>query len=118
MLQVIPQLIARIDTPRSLVGRLVHQLLVDIGKAHPQVSMAAHHSLLPCFLSLSHSQCAPSGQHSCTPLPNGLLLSLSAPSWSDLPTVTGRGRGEKEGEGEGEGGRGGVGRARGCGENV
>lgn len=35
-LQVIPQLIARIDTPRSLVGRLVHQLLVDIGKAHPQ----------------------------------------------------------------------------------
>ena len=37
VLQVIPQLIARIDTPRSLVGRLVHQLLVDIGKAHPQV---------------------------------------------------------------------------------
>lgn len=36
-LKVIPQLIARIDTPRSLVGRLVHQLLVDIGKAHPQV---------------------------------------------------------------------------------
>ncbi|XP_076451616.1 serine/threonine-protein kinase mTOR-like isoform X2 [Babylonia areolata] len=35
-LQVIPQLIARIDTPRSLVGRLVHQLLVDISKAHPQ----------------------------------------------------------------------------------
>ena len=36
-LQVIPQLIARIDTPRLLVQRLVHQLLVDIGKAHPQV---------------------------------------------------------------------------------
>ncbi|XP_035824600.1 serine/threonine-protein kinase mTOR isoform X2 [Aplysia californica] len=35
-LQVIPQLIARIDTPRSLVQRLVHQLLIDIGKAHPQ----------------------------------------------------------------------------------
>ncbi|GFS18339.1 serine/threonine-protein kinase mTOR [Elysia marginata] len=35
-LQVIPQLIARIDTPRLLVQRLVHQLLVDIGKAHPQ----------------------------------------------------------------------------------
>eukprot|EP00795_Rhopilema_esculentum_P000207 gene207-9842_t len=35
-LQVIPQLIARIDTPRQLVGRLIHQLLSDIGKHHPQ----------------------------------------------------------------------------------
>lgn len=35
-LQVIPQLIARIDTPRPLVGRLIHQLLTDIGKHHPQ----------------------------------------------------------------------------------
>ncbi|XP_031551906.1 serine/threonine-protein kinase mTOR-like [Actinia tenebrosa] len=35
-LQVIPQLIARIDTPRQLVGRLIHQLLTDIGKHHPQ----------------------------------------------------------------------------------
>ncbi|XP_015781821.1 serine/threonine-protein kinase mTOR [Tetranychus urticae] len=35
-LQVIPQLIARIDTSRHFVGRLIHQLLVDIGKCHPQ----------------------------------------------------------------------------------
>ena len=35
-LQVIPQLIARIDTHRSLVGQLIHQLLIDIGKSHPQ----------------------------------------------------------------------------------
>ncbi|XP_071946239.1 serine/threonine-protein kinase mTOR-like [Antedon mediterranea] len=35
-LQVIPQLIARIDTPRQLVGRLIHDLLTDIGKQHPQ----------------------------------------------------------------------------------
>ncbi len=35
-LQVIPQLIARIDTQRPLVSRLVHQLLTDIGKQHPQ----------------------------------------------------------------------------------
>lgn len=35
-LQVIPQLIARIDTPRHLIGRLIHQLLIDIGKQHPQ----------------------------------------------------------------------------------
>ena len=35
-LQVIPQFIARIDTPRTLVGRLIHQLLMDVGKEHPQ----------------------------------------------------------------------------------
>ena len=35
-LQVIPQLIARIDTPRHFVGRLIHQLLIEIGKYHPQ----------------------------------------------------------------------------------
>ena len=33
---MIPQLIARIDTPRQLVARLISQLLMDIGKAHPQ----------------------------------------------------------------------------------
>lgn len=36
VLQVIPQLIARIDTPRQLVARLILQLLMDIGKQHPQ----------------------------------------------------------------------------------
>nr|ALE20544.1 mTOR [Leptinotarsa decemlineata] len=35
-LQVIPQLIARIDTNRLLVSKLIHSLLVDIGKTHPQ----------------------------------------------------------------------------------
>lgn len=35
-LQVIPQLIARIDTPRMFVGQLIHKLLADIGKSHPQ----------------------------------------------------------------------------------
>ncbi|CAG5108662.1 Similar to Mtor: Serine/threonine-protein kinase mTOR (Rattus norvegicus), partial [Cotesia congregata] len=35
-LQVIPQLIARIDTPRALVSRCIHHLLIDIGKSHPQ----------------------------------------------------------------------------------
>jgi FKBP12-rapamycin complex-associated protein len=29
-------LIARIDTPRPLVGRLIHQVLTDLGKSHPQ----------------------------------------------------------------------------------
>lgn len=35
-LQVIPQLIARIDTNKLLVAKLIHHLLVDIGKTHPQ----------------------------------------------------------------------------------
>ncbi|CAK9293619.1 unnamed protein product [Gordionus sp. m RMFG-2023] len=35
-LQVIPQLIARIDTPRFLVHKLIHQLLIEIGNHHPQ----------------------------------------------------------------------------------
>ncbi|XP_050299177.1 serine/threonine-protein kinase Tor [Anthonomus grandis grandis] len=35
-LQVIPQLIARIDTNRILVAKNIHHLLVDIGKIHPQ----------------------------------------------------------------------------------
>ena len=50
-LQVIPQLIARIDTPRQLVGRLIHQLLTDIGKHHPQVLVLL---LLLLFVSDSH----------------------------------------------------------------
>ncbi|TPX76526.1 hypothetical protein CcCBS67573_g02191 [Chytriomyces confervae] len=35
-LQVIPQLIARIHTPNVNVRRLLHQLLFDVGRAHPQ----------------------------------------------------------------------------------
>ena len=36
-IQVIPQLIARIDTTRSMVGNLIHTLLTHIGVKHPQV---------------------------------------------------------------------------------
>ena len=35
-LKVIPQIIARIDGPHEQVVRLVHQLLINIGKYHPQ----------------------------------------------------------------------------------
>ncbi|KAJ1558803.1 phosphatidylinositol kinase- protein kinase tor1, partial [Nowakowskiella sp. JEL0078] len=35
-LQVIPQLIGKIHAPVSDVRRLVHQLLLDVGKSHPQ----------------------------------------------------------------------------------
>ncbi len=45
-LQVIPQLIARIDTPRPLVSRLIHQLLTDVGKHHPQAGIFDHILLL------------------------------------------------------------------------
>ena len=36
-LQVVPQLIAQIDSPKDLVRNLIHSLLVDMGKQHPQV---------------------------------------------------------------------------------
>lgn len=35
-LEVIPQLIARINQPNMVVRKLIHQLLKDVGKAHPQ----------------------------------------------------------------------------------
>ena len=35
-LEVIPQLIARIHAPSSLVRKLVNAILVDVGRAHPQ----------------------------------------------------------------------------------
>ena len=35
-LQVIPQLIARIDTRKVYVARLIHNLLMEIGRVHPQ----------------------------------------------------------------------------------
>ncbi|XP_012282445.1 serine/threonine-protein kinase mTOR isoform X2 [Orussus abietinus] len=52
-LQVIPQLIARIDTPRALVGRCIHHLLIDIGKAHPQ---ALVYPLTVASKSASHAR--------------------------------------------------------------
>ena len=36
MYKVIPQLIARIDSPRKRVSKLIHDLLTDVGKQHPQ----------------------------------------------------------------------------------
>ena len=35
-LQVIPQLIARIDTNKANVAKLIHNLLIEIGRVHPQ----------------------------------------------------------------------------------
>ncbi|KOX79033.1 Serine/threonine-protein kinase mTOR [Melipona quadrifasciata] len=52
-LQVIPQLIARIDTQRSLVSRCIHHLLIDIGKTHPQ---ALVYPLTVASKSASHTR--------------------------------------------------------------
>ncbi len=35
-LQVIPQLIARIDTNKQYVAKLIHNLLIEFGRVHPQ----------------------------------------------------------------------------------
>ncbi|CAF0930015.1 unnamed protein product, partial [Didymodactylos carnosus] len=35
-LQVLPQLIARIDSPRQLVNQSIKHLLIDVGRQHPQ----------------------------------------------------------------------------------
>nr|QHX41461.1 serine/threonine-protein kinase mTOR [Halisarca dujardinii] len=35
-LQVVPQLIARIDSAKELISSLIHDLLADVGKQHPQ----------------------------------------------------------------------------------
>jgi len=35
-LQVLPQLIARIDSPRTSVHQLIRHLLIDVGRQHPQ----------------------------------------------------------------------------------
>ncbi len=40
MLRPRPQLIARIHAPSANVRRLIHQLLSDVGKEHPQVAPA------------------------------------------------------------------------------
>lgn len=50
-LQVIPQLIARLDTPRALVASLVHNLLGEVGRKHPQV--CPHYSLRGTLLTLA-----------------------------------------------------------------
>jgi len=36
-LQVIPQIIARVHSPVVAVRRLIHELLSNVGKEHPQV---------------------------------------------------------------------------------
>ena len=67
--QVIPQLIARIDHPRRLVAKLIHDLLTDVGKQHPQVPELCTFRYVVAMLD------------PCPPLP---------PSGSDLPSDSGQ----------------------------
>lgn len=52
-LQVIPQLIARIHTSNQNIRKLIHQLLMEVGKYHPQ---ALVYSLTVASKSQSHSR--------------------------------------------------------------
>eukprot|EP00731_Ephydatia_muelleri_P012203 Em0006g1097a len=61
MLQVIPQLIARIDPSCRLVRKLIHDLLTAIGKQHPQVLEGSVSSNQKC-LALSKAD-LPSSEH-------------------------------------------------------
>jgi FKBP12-rapamycin complex-associated protein len=60
-LQVIPQLIARIDTNKQYVAKLIRNLLVDLGKVHPQALV--YRLILACNTSSS----APNGNTGGTP---------------------------------------------------
>jgi len=77
---VIPQLIARIDTPRQLVGRLITQLLMDIGKAHPQALVypltVAAKSNTPSRKTAASKVLNSMREHSYTLVQQSLLVSL------------------------------------------
>ena len=79
LFQVIPQLIARIDTPRALVGRLIHQLLTDIGRYHPQVSLLTLLLMLYNYITKQYHQWI---------VMNCWILLFSRPGF-DLPTDCG-----------------------------
>ncbi|XP_039428931.1 serine/threonine-protein kinase Tor-like [Culex pipiens pallens] len=78
-LQVIPQLIARIDTPRNLVGELIHQLLNDIGKCHPQALVypltVASNSASSARRQAAHKILGSMGEHSSTLVNQAIMCS-------------------------------------------
>ncbi len=55
-LQVIPQLIARIDTNKPYVPNLIRDLLIDLGKIHPQALV--YRLILACNTSSNGSSTA------------------------------------------------------------
>ena len=54
-MQVIPQLIARIDHHKRVVSKLIHHLLTDVGKQHPQVRGGGGGGVLLRGLEFQHS---------------------------------------------------------------
>lgn len=76
---MIPQLIARIDTNRLLVAKLIHHLLVDIGKTHPQALVypltVATKSSSTVRKSAAHKILKNMSEHSPTLVKQALLAS-------------------------------------------
>jgi len=77
--QVIPQLIARIDTPRVLVSRLICTLLTEIGKCHPQALIypltVASKSPTPARHAAAHSILKKMCDHSQILVQQAMLVS-------------------------------------------
>ncbi|EEY63442.1 uncharacterized protein PITG_22548 [Phytophthora infestans T30-4] len=56
-LDVIPQLIARIDTPNPKTSELLHDLLSRIGQAHPQALIYPITESLLLYVDIAPSSC-------------------------------------------------------------
>lgn len=78
-LQVIPQLIARIDTTRPTVSNLIHQLLLDIGKCHPQALIypltVSSKSAAPARLSAANKILKSMSEHSGVLVQQAMMVS-------------------------------------------
>ncbi|OQR67589.1 serine/threonine-protein kinase mTOR-like [Tropilaelaps mercedesae] len=70
-LQVIPQLIARIDMPNETVASLILELLMDISKHHPQALIYP--------LTVAHKSNAPARSHAAN-----VVLSFMSDHWPNL----------------------------------
>jgi len=78
-LQVIPQLIARIDTPKKNVNCLLQELLTDIGKYHPQALIypltVASKSTVPIRRTTATKMMNSMKEHSSNLVAQALLVS-------------------------------------------
>lgn len=76
-LQVIPQLIARIDTTKQYVAKLIYKLLIDFGKVHPQALVYRLILASKCNNKLnSYNNSYPDGINSTKNVASNILQSL------------------------------------------
>ena len=77
---MIPQLIARIDTPRQLVSRLIVLLLTEVGKHHPQALIypltVAAKSNVPARNTAANRVLKSMREHSSVLVQQALLVSV------------------------------------------